>query len=136
MLEAERGPNGRFIRSGTAPAKPPSRRFMRNYPKRLTGIDKRGRLYLRIVELTKLFEAELGPELTPMQRLRLEQAAQLMAIAEEARGRWMRKEGENLHDIVRCERAALLALRELGLAVTGATHQSDAGLGDYLEPED
>jgi hypothetical protein len=38
--------------------------------------------------LTKLFEAELGPELTPMQRLRLEQAAQLMATGEEARGRW------------------------------------------------
>ena len=84
-------------------------------------MDKRGRLYLRIVELTKAFEAELGPDLTPMQRLRLEQVAHLMAIAEEARGRWMRWEGETLHDIVRAERAALLAMRELGLAVTPAT---------------
>jgi hypothetical protein len=93
----------------------------RDWRRRLTKIDKRGRLYLRIVELAKLFEAELGPGLTPMQRLRLDQAARLMAIAEEARGRWMRREGENLHDIVRAERAALLAMRELGLAVTPAT---------------
>ena len=106
----------------------------RDWRRRLTKLDKRGRLYLRIRELTKVFEAELGPDLTPMQRLRLDQAAHLMAIAEEARGRWMRKEGENLHDIVRCERAALLAMRELGIAVSGTTYQS-AGLADYLAGE-
>jgi hypothetical protein len=126
-----RGSDGRFVRLGSVPAKPRRVDASESTAKDSRG-STHGRLYLRIVELTKVFDAELGPELTPMQRLRLEQAAHLMAIAEEARGRWMRKEGEDLHDIVRAERAALLAVREVGIAVTGATHQSDTGLADYL----
>jgi hypothetical protein len=132
-LEAARGGDGRFVRSNnTTVVNPPIYRY-RNHRRELVKIDKRGRLSQRIVELVKLFEAELGPGVTPMQKLRGQQGASLMAIAEQARGRFMRGEGETLNDVVRCERAALLALRELGIAVAGATHQPDTGLAEYLE---
>ena len=55
-----------------------------NAPKRdrrltLTRIDKRGRLGKRITELTAIFAAAVGGELTPMHRLKIQRAAELGA---------------------------------------------------------
>ena len=81
----------------------------------LTKIDKRGRLGRRVAELTGMFLAALGGEPTPLKRMRVEKAAQLSAIAELARGDFMRDGRGTLDDIVRCERKADQAIRALGL---------------------
>ena len=65
----------------------------------LTRIDKRGRLGKRITELTAIFAAALGGELTPMQRLKIQRAAELGALAELARGTYLRGEGGDLHEV-------------------------------------
>jgi hypothetical protein len=94
-----------------------------NAPKRdrrltLTRIDKRGRLGKRIAELRAIFIAALGEEaeLSAMKRLRVEEAAQLKALAEQPRGDFMRDGRGTLDDIVRCERKADQAVRALGLS--------------------
>jgi hypothetical protein len=84
----------------------------------LTRIDKRGRLGKRIAELKAIFIAALGDgaELSAMKRLRVEEAAQLKALAEQTRGDFMRDGRGTLDDIVRCERKADQAVRALGLS--------------------
>ena len=62
-----------------------------------------------------MFLAALGGEPTPLKRMRVEKAAQLSAIAELARGDFMRDGRGTLDDIVRCERKADQAIRALGL---------------------
>jgi hypothetical protein len=69
-----------------------------------TKIDRRGRLWRRIAELAKLYTDALGADLTQLQREKVAHAAQLKAIAEQARGEWMRSGKGTLDDIVRCER--------------------------------
>ena len=81
----------------------------------LTKIDKRGRLGKRIAELTEMFAAAIGVDLTPMCNLKVEKAAQLTAIAESARGDFMREGKGTLDDIVRLERKADQAVRALGI---------------------
>ena len=81
----------------------------------LTKVDKRGRLGKRIAELTAMFTAAVGGELTPMRKLKVEKAAQLTAIAELARGDFMRDGKGTLDDIVRLARKADQAVRALGL---------------------
>ena len=80
----------------------------------MTKIDKRLPLGKRIVELTAMFTAAVG-ELTPLRKLKVEKAAQLTAIAELARGDFMRDGKGTLDDIVRLERKADQAVRALGL---------------------
>ena len=112
----------------------PSRRKRCDRRRRLTKVDRRTALYLRIVELRAVFDAEIGSEPTPLQRMRAEQCAQMLAVAEAARGKWMRAEaGMALNDVIRAERAALLAMRELGVAITPATQGADTGLSAYLD---
>ena len=81
----------------------------------LTKIDRRGRLGRRVAELTALFAASISGEPSPMMRLKIEKAAQLTAIAELARGDFMRDGKGTLDDIVRLERKADQAVRALGL---------------------
>jgi hypothetical protein len=82
----------------------------------LTKIDKRGRLGKRIAELRAIFIAALGDEaeLSAMKRLKVEKAAQLTALAELARGDFMRDGKGTFDDIVRLERKADQAVRALG----------------------
>ena len=82
----------------------------------LTRIDKRGRLGKRIVELTAIFAAAVGGELTPMHRLKIQRAAELGALAELARGAYLRGEGGDLHEVIRAERKADQATRALGIS--------------------
>lgn len=81
----------------------------------LTKIDKRGRLGKRIAELTAMFAAAAGDEQTPMRKMKVEKAAQLTAIAELARGDFMRDAQGTLDDVVRVERKADQAVRALGI---------------------
>jgi hypothetical protein len=83
----------------------------------LTGVDKRTALGKRIVELRALFLEALGGSdgLSPMKRLKVEQAAQLTALAELCRGDFMRDGAGTLDDLVRLERKADHALRALGI---------------------
>jgi hypothetical protein len=100
----------------------PARQRAFGSPKRdrrltLTKIDKRGRFGKRIAELRAIFIAALGDEaeLSAMKRLRVEEAAQLKALAEQARGDFMRDGRGTLDDIVRCERKADQVVRTLGI---------------------
>ena len=61
-----------------------------------------------------MFTAAAGGELTPMRRLLIDKAAQLTAIAEKARGDFMRDGVGTLDDLVRAERKADQAIRALG----------------------
>jgi hypothetical protein len=81
----------------------------------LTKIDRRGRLGKRVAELTGMFAAAVGGEQTPMRKLKVEKAAQLTALAELARGDFMRDGKGTLDDIVRLERKSDQAVRSLGL---------------------
>ena len=62
-----------------------------------------------------MFAVAVGGELTPMRKLKVDKAAQLTAIAELARGDFMRDGKGTLDDIVRLERKADQAIRALGL---------------------
>jgi hypothetical protein len=84
----------------------------------LTKIDKRGRLGKRVAELTEMFTAAVGIELTVMRKMKVDKAAQLTALTELARGDFMRDGKGTLDDIVRLERKADQAVRSLGLTET------------------
>jgi hypothetical protein len=87
----------------------------RDRRRRLTKVDRRSQLGKRIVELTAMFTAAVGGELTPMRKLAVDKAAQLTAIAEKARGDFMREGLGTLDDIVRLERKADQAVRALNV---------------------
>jgi hypothetical protein len=94
-------------------AAPPKRDRRRT----LTRIDKRGRVGKRVARLVELFEAAFPAEaLTPLKREQIASAAGLQALAEEARGKWMRGEsGDSLDEIMRAERVAMSKVRGLGI---------------------
>jgi hypothetical protein len=96
----------------------------RRYPRRrgLTRLDRRTALAKRIAELRALFTAELaaGGEttLSPMRQLKVEQAAHALAVAELARGRYMRDGDGDLTELLTAERRADAAIRKLALPYT------------------
>jgi hypothetical protein len=83
----------------------------------LTKIDKRGRFGKRVTELTAMFADAVGGELTPMRRLKVERAAQMVAIAEVSRGSYMRDGSGNLENVLLAERRAASACRAIGISV-------------------
>jgi hypothetical protein len=97
-------------------------RKRRGMPKRaLTFVDRRTRVAKRIVELRRLFTDALtsaGLELSPMRMARLETASQAIALAELARGRFLRGETSDLSAVVSAERRADMAVKRLGLYET------------------
>jgi hypothetical protein len=100
----------------------------------LTKIDRRGRLGKRVAELTAMFADAVGGEQTPMRKLKVERAAQLTALAELARGDFMRDGKGTLDDIVRCERKADQAVRSLG--ISEAKREKPPTVLEYLEARD
>ena len=70
----------------------------------LTRIDGRSGFALRIRALVPEFTAALG-EPSSLKRIKIQEAAELKAIAEQARGDWMREGRGSLDDIVRLEQA-------------------------------
>jgi hypothetical protein len=82
----------------------------------LTRVDRRTALGKRIAELTSIYSAALGSaDLSEMKRLRIGEAVQLNALAELARGNYMRDSNGSLDDVVRVERRASAAERALGI---------------------
>ena len=112
MLESNATERPIASRSAAAAARKPRRSRVVT----LTRVDKRSCLGKRITELTKLYLAALGDaELSPIKRLRVAEAAQLKALAEKARGDFMRDGTGCLDDIVRIERKASAAERAVGI---------------------
>jgi hypothetical protein len=118
--------DGRFV---GAPAPKRERRQL------LTKIDGRLPLGKRIKRLVSLFEAAFPAEaLTPLKREQIATAAQLQAMAEEERGKWMRGEAKcSLDELVRLERRAVAAVKALGIEETRAKGPT---LADYLAARD
>jgi hypothetical protein len=88
----------------------------RSRAKRLTFVNRSTRLGKRIDELRKMFtEAVAERSQTPTLALKVEQAAQKTAVAELARGRYMRGEGDRLEAVMTAERLAERAVKALGL---------------------
>jgi hypothetical protein len=83
----------------------------------LTRVDRRTALGKRIAELRDIYIAALNglDAISPVKRLRVDEAAQLKALAELARGDFMRDGKGNLDDIIRVERKASAAERALGI---------------------
>jgi hypothetical protein len=83
----------------------------------LTRLDKRTVLAKRIAELRAIYLGALGglDNLSPIKRMKVDEAAQLKALAELARGSLLRDGNGSLDDIVRIERKASAAERALGI---------------------
>jgi len=97
----------------------------------LTKVDRRTPLGRRVTELTGIFATAVGGELTPLRRLAVDKAAQLTAIAEKARGNFMRDGIGSPDDIVRLERKADQAIRALCIVET--KRDATPSLADYLQ---
>lgn len=96
-------------------------------------LDGRTRAAKRARELAAGFEAELGGVLTAGQRLAVERAAQLVALAEDARAR--RLGGDmtvTLEDLVRIDNSASRAVRQLGIQSAAAAPAPPPSLRDYV----
>jgi hypothetical protein len=89
----------------------------RSRAQRLTFVNRSTRLGKRIDELKALFESAIpAGELTPLKREQLSEAAQKKALAEAERGARMRGEARSdLDELVRLERAAVAAVKALGI---------------------
>ena len=97
----------------------------------LTRVDRRTTLGKRIAELTAIYTAALGSDaLSPMKRLKVDEAAQLKALAERARGSYLRHGEGSLDDIVRIERKASAAERALG--IVERVRDATPSLEEYL----
>jgi hypothetical protein len=77
----------------------------------LAHLDQRTRASRRAHELVAAFEAEIGSKITTSQRLAIERAAMLTAIAEDAKARRLAGEAISINDIVRADGAAHRALK-------------------------
>jgi hypothetical protein len=107
-----------IAQSPTAPDLAPAPKRVQYYRRRtLTQIDKRGRMGKRIGELVQMFnDAGSGPP-TPLRQLKIQSAAELLAIAEQARGALIRGESGNLSEVTAAENRAASACRAIGISV-------------------
>ena len=94
--------------------------------KKLTSVNRSTRLGKRIDELKALYESAFpAGELSPMRRERIGEAAQKTAMAEHARGKYFRGEGnDRLEAVMTAERLAERAIRAIGIAETRARKPS------------
>ncbi len=84
----------------------------------LSKVDKRTVAGKRVGELKRLFASELtsaGLEITPMRQLKIDAAAQAVALAETARSRFLREGQGDVADLVAVQRSADAAVRRIGL---------------------
>jgi hypothetical protein len=114
MFEASQTPADRVSVVSRIAGVPAPKRERRQL---LTKIDGRLPLGKRIKRLVSLFEAAFTAEaLTALKREQIATAAQLQAMAEEERGKWMRGEARcDLDELVRLERRAVAAVAALGI---------------------
>jgi len=76
------------------------------------------------------FEEALGGRVTPGQRLAIQRAAILTALAEDKRVRSLAGEPINLDDLVRVDRLAMQAVSQLGISIVRQPKQET--LADYV----
>lgn len=101
----------------------------------LTKVDKRTAFGRRVMELRSVFaETFSQAELSPLRLLKIREAAELKAIAEKARGDFMRDGVGNLDDIVRIERKADLAVRALHIVDAGAAKATSPLAAHFASP--
>ena len=98
----------------------------------LVKFDRRTVLGRRIAKLTAAYTAAVGGQLTPLRKEAIDRAAELTAIAEQARGAHMRDGVVTLNHVVRAERNATQARRELGLVDMTAKQRSAPDLYEQL----
>jgi hypothetical protein len=99
----------------------------------LVKFDRRTVLGRRIAALTAAYTAAISGQLTPLRKEAIDRAAELTAIAEQARGAHMRDGVVTLNHVVRAERNATQARRELGLVdMTAAKQRSGPDLYQQL----
>jgi hypothetical protein len=99
----------------------------------LVKFDRRTVLGRRIAALTVAYTAAISGQLTPLRKEAIDRAAELTAIAEQARGAHMRDGVVTLNHVVRAERNATQARRELGLVdMTAAKQRSGPDLYEQL----
>jgi hypothetical protein len=80
------------------------------------GLDGRSRLARRAKKLELAFAAELGDALSEAQLVAVKRAAEMVAIAEETRARWLSGDWKTTGtDVVRIDGAARRAILDLGL---------------------
>lgn len=102
--------------------------------KTLRSLDQRTTAARRAGALAKTFETELG-ELTPAQRVRVETAAMLSALAEDCTARRLAGDDSiSLDDLVRAVSAARRAVRDLGIKPSKSPAPG-ATLGDLLRAD-
>jgi hypothetical protein len=95
-------------------------------------LDKRSRAGRRAAQLMRQLEAALGDDITEGQRLAVSRAAVMTAIAEDARVRKLNGATDiTLDDLVRLDRVAAHAVRQLGITAAPAK-PSGPTLADYL----
>lgn len=100
--------------------------------KTLRSLDQRTTAARRAGALAKTFETELG-ELTPAQRVRVETAAMLSALAEDCTARRLAGDDSiSLDDLVRAVSAARRAVRDLGIR-PGKVLTPGPTLAEYLK---
>lgn len=98
----------------------------------LEHLDGRTRASKRAKELTVIFEAALGGAPSPSQRLAIQRAAMLSAIAEDAAARQLAGEPVDLDQVTRAGNAARRAVLDLGIKSSGPAAKPGSSLADYL----
>ncbi len=99
----------------SAPDAPPIARGKQRL-RTLAHLDGRTIASKRARELVAAFAAELGSEITATQRLAIERAAALVALAEDSKARRLSGDQSiSLDDVVRVDGASLRAVKALGL---------------------
>jgi hypothetical protein len=97
----------------------------------ISDLDGRTRAARRARDLAAAFAADLGGTLTAAQRLAVDRAAALCALAEDARARRLAGDTTiSLEDVVRVDNAAQRAVRMLGIKSGGKPKTSN--LNEYL----
>jgi hypothetical protein len=85
--------------------------------KTLTQVDKRGRMGKRIGELIRMFNDDSSGSPSPLRQLKIQAAAESLAIAEMARGALIRGESGNLSEVTAAENRAASACRAIGISI-------------------
>jgi hypothetical protein len=122
-------PSARQVREVDAPR--------RSRKRTLTKVNRGSILGKRIDELKALFIAALNVgELSPLLRLKIDEAAQLKALAELARGDFMRGDRHaSLDDIIRAERRGEQAVRALGIGERKSRQPTPASVAATSAPD-
>jgi hypothetical protein len=96
-------------------------------------LDRRTRASRRAAALAEAFAAEIGSQISDSLRIRIETAAALSVIAEDAQTRRLAGDSSiSLDDLVRAASAARRALRDIGIKPNTKRDQLGPTLAEYV----